>query len=227
MIKTFFLEQKVWLWPLLAFILITPFTPYLDLTIALAFYQNNQFVEEGFYPFIYKYGIIPAQFVFIIAIAIYLGSFFSAKLKDWRHFALVMILTLAVGAGLITHVLLKDHWGRPRPKQVIEFGGTQPFRPYYQPNFFHQPQPSKSFPCGHCTMGFYFFAVALIGWRLENKSLFYGGLVTALFLGLLLSIARMSQGGHFLSDTLAGALVMWLTAYVFVQWIPINKAFTK
>ena len=67
---------------------------------------------------------------------------------------------MVVGAGFIVHTALKDHWGRPRPKQIIAFGGEQTFRPFYSPNFFHQPEPSKSFPCGHCTMGFYFFAVA-------------------------------------------------------------------
>ena len=51
---------------------------------------------------------------------------------------------MAIGVGLFTHILLKDHWGRPRPKQVTQFGGTQEFHPFYKPNFFDQPQPSRA-----------------------------------------------------------------------------------
>ena len=53
---------------------------------------------------------------------------------------------MIVGAWLIIDFALKDHWGRPRPRQVKEFGGMQEFRPYYgKPNFFHQPEPQNLF----------------------------------------------------------------------------------
>ena len=130
-----------------------------------------------------------------------------------------LLLSLALGAGLIAHTLLKDRWGRPRPRQVAEFGGHQQFRPYYLPNFFHQPEPSKSFPCGHCTMGFYFFAVALVcqrqGWR-------WGAIFSyflAFFLGILLGVTRMAQGGHFFSDILVSALLMWWVASLLDRWL--------
>lgn len=220
MLKDIITEQRAWLWPILAFIAITPITPTLDMAIAHYFYiDGTHFSDNGFYGFIFKYGIVPAQLTAIAAVAIFMVSFFWKRIEPWRNNALILIVTLVIGAGLVTHVLLKDHWGRPRPKQVIEFGGTQPFRVYYQPNFFHQLEPSKSFPCGHCTMGFYFFVVALIGYRQKNKRLIWTGLTLAFLLGLLLSITRMAQGGHFFSDTLASALIMWLTAYFCAKWI--------
>ena len=131
-----------------------------------------------------------------------------------RTHALALVLTIILGAGFITHTLLKDHWGRPRPKQVTEFGGSQPFRPFYSPNFFHQPHPSKSFPCGHCTMGFYFFALALVLKRLGYRKGYYFTFAFALVFGITLGISRMAQGGHFLSDVLAAGLIMWITAYL-------------
>lgn len=213
--------HKYWLWPILFALLLTPFTPTIDLQLSKYFYQgNNQFASSKFYTFLFNYGVLPAQITCLIAIIVFIGSFLYTKWIPYRSSALLLILTLAVGAGLITHVILKDHWGRPRPKQVEEFGGTQPFRPYYEPNFFHQPQPSKSFPCGHCTMGFYFFALALIGIRRNNRRLFWIGMFLAIILGVLLSWMRIAMGGHFFSDTLFSALIMWLTAYSFHRIIP-------
>ena len=40
-----------------------------------------------------------------------------------------LIATLALAPGLVTNVILKDNWGRPRPDSVQEFAGTGAFRP--------------------------------------------------------------------------------------------------
>jgi membrane-associated PAP2 superfamily phosphatase len=168
--------------------------------------------------FVYSFGIYPAWLVVIPAMVIITLSYFIKPLKAWRNNALYLVITLAIGAGFIVNIALKNNWGRPRPQQVIEFGGVQEFRPFYEPNFFHSPEPSHSFPCGHCTMGFYFFAFVFLGMRLHKKWLIYSGWVLAIGLGTLLSITRMAQGGHFFSDVLFSALIMWLTALV-CDWL--------
>lgn len=217
--KEFFKNNKMWLLPLLAMAVITPFTPILDMDITRYFYQNSKsFKSNGFYDFMYDYGVIPAHVTALAAFLVLVLSCFLNFLKPWRASALVLVLTMIIGAGIITHAILKDHWGRPRPKQVQEFGGSQVFRPYYSPNIFHQPEPSKSFSCGHCSMGFYFFALAIVGRRLNRLWLFWLGMLLALTLGVLLSLTRIAQGGHFLSDTLMTALIMWLTAYT-CDWL--------
>src|ERR1700758_991588 len=38
--------------------------------------------------------------------------------------ALFLIATLALGPGVLTNLVLKDHWGRPRPIDVQHIGGT-------------------------------------------------------------------------------------------------------
>lgn len=217
---TFLKKEKAWLLPILALALITPFTPYLDLTITNFFYApTHSFESNAFYTFLFNYGLLPAQLLFIVsAIVLFLASFFK-KWKKWHAPTLVLVLSLLIGGGLIVHELLKEHWGRPRPKQVIEFGGQQPFRPYYEPNFFNQPEPSKSFSCGHCTMGFYFFALALVARRLNYKKTFWAALALAFGLGISLSLARIAQGGHFFSDVLVSAIIMWITAYLCDRWI--------
>lgn len=218
--NSFFFKQKAWLWPLIFLAILTPFTPAIDLAISNFFYQpQHSFSSNEFFALLYNYGLIPAQLLFsMAAIALFLASFFK-KWKKWHAPALVLVLSLLIGGGLIAHVILKDHWGRPRPKQTIEFGGTQSFHPFYEPNFFHQPEPSKSFPCGHCTMGFYFFSLALVAKRLNYKKTFWISLLIAFGLGMALSLARIAQGGHFFSDTLVSAIIMWLSAYLCDRWI--------
>jgi lipid A 4'-phosphatase len=213
-----FKNYKQWWVPIVLMAMITPYTTMLDLEFARAFYHpgdssaSGHFTSNAFFDFMYNYGVIPAQITVSLALLVLLLSYVSSYWKPWRSSALMMVLTLAIGAGFITHVLLKDHWGRPRPRQVIEFGGKQPFRPYYEPNFFHQPEPSKSFSCGHCSMGFYFFALALLGKRWRNRFVYWISMSIAFTLGIALSITRIAQGGHFFSDVLMTGLIMWLTA---------------
>lgn len=221
-IMNFYQKHRRWILPGILLLLITPFTPWLDLTISNFFYSHGNdpvehFYSNAFFDFMYDFGFLAGDltavfFVFMLAL-----SFFK-KFNQWRKPALVMVLTLALGAGAITHALLKDHWGRPRPKQTENFGGEQPFRPYYSPNFFHQPQPSKSFPCGHCSTGFYFFALALVGEKLRSRKIYLTGMILAWTLGIALSLARIAQGAHYFSDTLFSAYIMWCTALT-VTWL--------
>lgn len=215
--------SKMWLYPALLALLITPFTPWLDLSITRYFYSISNdpvehFLKGPILNALFDYGTIPANLTALIATILLLGSYLFKKLKNYRNPCLVLLLVYAMGAGLIINGMLKEYWGRPRPKQVEEFGGTQNFRPFYSPNFLHQPQPSKSFPCGHCAMGFYFFSLALVGKRLKSPALWKAGLWVAFLLGCALSLARIMQGGHFFSDTLFSALVMWYTA-LSMDWL--------
>lgn len=199
------------LWPVLVIALLTPWSAELDQRVTSFFYIDGQFTSHPIWSFLYHYGILPAWGVAILSLVIYVCSYLFSPLKRWRLATLFLLASLAIGPGLIVHAILKDHWGRPRPRQVIEYGGHQEFRAYYEPNFFHQPEPSKSFPCGHCSMGFYFFTLALLGRHYRYRSLYYLGMGLALGLGTALSFIRIAQGGHFLFDTLLSALIMWLT----------------
>lgn len=209
--------------PVLLWIAFTPFSSWLDLKLSIFFYENGSFSSNPFWLFVFQYGFVPAWILTFIALGGFLLSFFPlyrmylplAKVplyRKWRNPCLVIVLTFAIGSGLIVHGILKDHWGRPRPKQTMEFGGKQPFRPYYQPNF-NPPEPSKSFSCGHCSTGFTFFSLAILGTYYRSRLFWWLGWSLAWGLGLILSLTRMAQGGHFLSDALASALIMWITAW--------------
>jgi lipid A 4'-phosphatase len=200
------------------FLLIIIVASFLDLPLSRYFYSIgndplHHFMNYRILDFIYNSGPLPAHLTAFLATVILIASYPIKALQKWRNPCLVLLLSYSIGAGLIINGILKEYWGRPRPKQVEEFGGIQSYRAFYEPNFFNQVQVSKAFPCGHCAMGFYFFALVLVGRRLHNKTLIGIGYALVVILGGALSLTRMMQGGHFLTDTLFAALIMWGTPY--------------
>lgn len=211
----FFRNLLLWDWmiPLALLAIVAPFSGTLDLTISNYFFnaETKQFSQHPLFQFLYVWGLLPGQVFGIAAILFFILSYRVQEFKKWRKPALQVIFTLAIGAGFITHIVLKENWKRPRPRQVEQFGGTEPYSPFYQPKF-NVTGHFKSFPSGHSAMGFCFFVLAVQGRHQRNRPLFWGGLALALILGVGLSLTRIAQGGHFFSDTLASACLIWMVA---------------
>lgn len=210
--------------PLILLALFTPWSAQMDLAISRWFYQEGYFDTSRYFSWIYHYAIFPAWIAVGLALIGWIISYFLPDWKPLRRGSLYLILVLGIGSGLFVHAILKDHWGRPRPKQIIEFGGEQTFRPYYEPRFSHSNEPSKSFPCGHASVGFYFFSFIFLGKHYQNRKLYQWGWILTFVLGSALSLARLAQGGHFLSDILVSALIMWLTAAGLYQLLLTNDS---
>lgn len=118
---------------------------------------------------------------------------------------LYLILCLSVGPGLVANLLLKDHWGRARPLQVIEFGGTKMFTPPLIRA--DQCRRNCSFVSGEASSMFAaFYSIALIvpQW---SVTLLLAGTVAGFGAGFI----RMAQGAHFLSDVVFAGVFMGLT----------------
>lgn len=135
----------------------------------------------------------------------------AAIIKWHRKAALFLLLALLLGPGLLTNTVLKDNWGRARPVQVQDFGGTASFTPALQ--ITNQCQRNCSFVSGDGSLGFFlhsFFYVVPPHWRPHwRRRVFLLGFVGggAVFGGL-----RVAMGAHFLSDVLWGGLLMLLTS---------------
>jgi lipid A 4'-phosphatase len=112
--------------------------------------------------------------------------------------AIFLLLSLALGPGFTVNTIFKDHWGRARPAQIAQFGGTQKFSPDFVPS--DQCRRNCSFPAGDPAMGFYLVSVALLA---GSAPLRRGGVIAAVGLGAGLGVVRVAQGGHFLSDVIA------------------------
>ncbi|WP_265596284.1 phosphatase PAP2 family protein, partial [Verrucomicrobium sp. BvORR106] len=155
----------------------------------------------------YHFGTLPAMLAVLVA----LGGLVlkvGRRLPAERNFATVYLaLVLAVGPGLVANAILKDHWGRPRPRDVVEFGGRHAYEPVWVRD---ASSTGKSFPCGHATMGFFFFSYYFIH-RRRNVQLAWAGLAGGMVTGWLIGLARAVQGGHFLTDTWWAMGLMWFT----------------
>lgn len=121
--------------------------------------------------------------------------------------ACYLLLSLALGPGLLVNTALKDHWGRARPSQIMEFGGTKLFTPALFPA--GQCDHNCSFVAGHPALGFFLvsfaFLVAGEGPRRRAE-------LVALGFGALCGMARIAQGGHFLSDVVFSGLLVYGTS---------------
>ena len=125
-----------------------------------------------------------------------------------------LLLSIAIGPGLLTNTVLKDHWGRARPNQVSEFGGTKTFTPVLQPS--DQCGHNCSFPSGHGAMAFSFVGLGFLPATRRRRQWVTGA---ALGFGGLVALVRIGQGGHFLSDNIFAGLLVAAVAWGLHRWI--------
>jgi lipid A 4'-phosphatase len=177
--------------------------PVIDLSISSWFYDGQDFVwqRSGWASFIQK--IIRTATIVIavgtIAFAVWATVAHRALLGlDARRW-LFLFLALAIGPGLVANAILKDHWGRPRPREVAEFGGPLPFSPPLV--IAAQCDRNCSFVAGDPTIGWYASSFAYVAPARRRRTLFWSGIGLGAAIGLL----RIGMGGHFFSDVLFGA----------------------
>lgn len=132
--------------------------------------------------------------------------------------AALLVYTLVLGPGVFTNLILKEHWGRPRPVDVTDFNGQRTFMPWWDPR--GACPENCSFVAGEPSGAFWTLAAAAIAppaWR----PLAYAA---ALAFGCAIGVIRMAGGGHFFSDVVfAGVfnfLIVWIVYGVMYRWWP-------
>lgn len=183
-----------------------------DLKLAAWFYRNGTWpVGEQFpWKLLYRIDRIPAVLLATGWLVVLVRSYRTAALLQWRRAAVFMLLVLLLGPGLLVNSVLKEHWGRPRPREVVQLGGTKVFLHPWQPGVDGQ---GRSFPSGHSSAAFY-LATPWFVYRRRKPTVARAWLWGGLGFGVLMSIARIAQGGHFLSDTLWAFGMVWLTGQI-------------
>jgi lipid A 4'-phosphatase len=126
---------------------------------------------------------------------------------SWRPVA-YLLAVLAIGPGLLTNTVLKDHWHRARPSQTVEFGGHSRFTPALVPS--DQCDHNCSFVCGHAAMAFSPVALAFV---LPTRRRWRLALGLGLGFGALVGLVRIMEGGHFLSDVVFAGLLVYGVAW--------------
>ena len=157
--------------------------------------------------FLYHWGPKPAFILAGMALIALIVGFFVPKIACCRRKAVFILLFLALGPGLVINVLLKDQLGRARPREVIEFGGSHQFTQIWQHGTAGK---NSSFPSGHAAIAFFMIAPWFV-LRDERQKAAVAFLVFGLSFGTLVGIARILQGGHFFSDVLWSAGLIYIT----------------
>ncbi len=185
----------------------------LDLTAARLFFRPG---EADPWPFAHRvpwsalYAAAPAITASLVLTGLAALGFGTLRGRDrLRRNGAFLLLSVVIGPGLVMNVLFKDHWGRPRPRDVTEFAGTCSYVPPLVPS----RQGGASFPCGHCSVGFLFASGWWI-WRRERPAWARLSLAAGIVAGSALGLGRMAAGGHFLSDIVWSALLALGIAHV-------------
>lgn len=127
-----------------------------------------------------------------------------------------LVATLALGPGLLVNVLLKDHWGRPRPIDTTQFGGSDHYVRWWDPR--GDCPNNCSFVSGDVAGAFWTIAPAAL-LPAPYRALAFGA---ALALGTAMAAFRVMAGAHFFSDVVfAGVftfLVIWFAYALIYRW---------
>lgn len=171
-------------------------------------------VNNYFWEFIYTWAPLPAWLLGGVALCVLLAGFKKRYFTRYRRQAVFYILLLIIGPGLIVNVLLKDNLGRPRPREVIEFGGQHHYSQFWEAG---ETGANSSFPSGHASIGF-----ALLGPWFIMRARKSDKAKLLLFIGCswggLVGVTRILQGGHFLSDVIWSGGLVYLTGQLLALW---------
>lgn len=149
---------------------------------------------------------ITASLIVIGLMALLIGRL--RRSRTWLVHGTFLLLTVVVGPGLITNAMFKDHWERPRPRDIVEFAG-----PLHYASAPLRGEGGASFPCGHCSVAF-LYAAGWWVWKGRRRAWAHASLAFGAISGLALGLGRMAAGGHFLSDVVWSALFAWGTAHI-------------
>ena len=184
-----------------------------DLAVQALFYEPGAgwfMGDRDPWAFLYHFGNIPALALGAMGAAVFILSFFVGRLRPDRAAALFIVAFLALGPGLVVNTVFKDNWGRPRPADIVQFGGKEVYRPVWSAG---EPKLGRSFPSGHAAVGFFLMAPYFV-LRRRAPAWARKALAVGIVYGMLMGLARMIQGGHYLTDVIWSGVLVYLTGIV-------------
>ncbi|WP_333824321.1 phosphatase PAP2 family protein [Pinisolibacter sp.] len=195
--------------------------PGLDIAVASLFHHGADGFpadRNGFLLDVRHAGMGVTRIVVVSLVVAFLGKLFVPMLMRAVSSRKLLFLatSMALGPGIVVNSILKEFWGRPRPRQIGEFGGSMEFFPAWVPG--GACETNCSFPSGEASSAMWLIALVFVvpeRWR-------RGATIAVLAWALTISVNRMAFGAHFLSDVVIG----WgLTATIVFacRWALIDK----
>lgn len=218
-------NEKIWRWqhvffPLIILISITIFfrEANLDLFITSLFYnKKHHFYLQNMQPwmFLYKNGNIPSIAIGVFGLGLLISEIIRQRWRQCSKICLFLVLMLVIGPGIIVNTVFKANWGRPRPREIIEYSGSETYLPVWEKGVSGIGQ---SFPSGHAAIGYYLMAPFFVFYAMGKKRQAYFFLWGGLIYGTLMGLGRVIQGAHFASD------VLWSAGFVYYTGLSLAMA---
>jgi lipid A 4'-phosphatase len=192
--------------------------PGIDLWASALFYRPDEgFFLAGWAPFRLIRAGVPwlVALIILAAAGLLLASMLRRPVRGLdAKAAIFLLLSLAIGPGLVVNALFKDHWGRARPAQIAGFGGDKRFTPAFVPS--DQCRRNCSFPAGDPAVGFSLVSAGFLVAAPRRRRRAVSG---AIALGAIIGVVRIAQGGHFLSDVVASGFLVTAIGWALHRWI--------
>jgi len=188
--------------------------PQIDLYVSSLFFDGTKFpFKRTWFEQLFFHSVRPMIITFsVISIAIFIYNFFMKKniLNINAKVLLYLILTLSIAPGLIVNATLKDNWGRARPNEVVNFGGTKEFTPAFIPT----NQGGYSFSSGHAAAAFSLMGFVVLASKRRKM-----WMAIVLSYASAMSLVRIAAGGHFLSDTVTSFFIVYISTSILYMLI--------
>ena len=176
----------------------------------LFYFGNNNFLLQSYYyiTIFVRNIILPSIIIYIFILPFF--SFFLPFKKLYLKYEfkfrdiLFLWLTGIFNLGIVVNLFFKNIWGRARPGDILQLGGKENFTPWFQ--ISDACASNCSFVSGDAAVGF-----SLIAFYFLTKKITFFWL--SLFFGFGIGLVRIMEGGHFISDVVMAAMVLYLSYY--------------
>ena len=164
-----------------------------------SYYSITVFFRKILLPLVIFYILIlPIISIFIPIKWLYFN--YKFRLKDIAF----LWISSFVNILIIVNVVLKNFWGRSRPGDILQFGGKESFTPWYQ--ISDTCNINCSFVSGDAAVGF----SLIVLYFLIKKEMFFW---LSIFFGFSIGLIRIMEGGHFTSDVVMSAVILYMVYY--------------
>jgi lipid A 4'-phosphatase len=207
--------------------------PIIDQSISMYFFRNTMHVFFTGVPKVFENFYIVSQFsylklahlmqhilypmvtVFILAVlAVIIFGWYQRKFA-WVRGGIFVCACFIIGPGLLVNTTLKNHWGRPRPRNTALFLGDHTFqRPWV---ISHACKKNCSFVAGDSSVAFTFLSLAflpsIVAQRRRRKKV----IVAVTVFSAINAFFRVSSGAHYFSDVVIGLILIYLSILLCYQ----------